>query len=829
VSAARLTVDRDQLAAFVGAMFRHADEGTFASLRTFLELEEGPPPAIRAIELNGDPAQLIEATICQAQRAAELAKACVFAPPISTFSNPKKAREIDLANGLALSVEIDSEPERSRKRLEFLIGPATAVVASGGEWIDPQTGEVQDKLHLHWRLKEPTRTPEAHARLKQARTIATQLVGGDCTNKPIVHPIRWPGSWHRKGEPKLCRIVTLNAEAEIDLHAALATLLDVQPEFRGPGGAAGGRAADPGEDRETAELIRRVMTGEEYHAALRDLAWRYVNGGMAPPQVVVTLRGLMEAGTGPHDERWQKRRGQIPMLVTTAQEKLAAAQGSPTDAGDDTWPEPAPLPAGLPPVEPFPLDLLPAALRPWVEDVAERMQVPPDYVAVAAMTALGSALGRQIGIYPKRHDDWLVVPNLWGAVIGPPGQLKSPALAEALWPLTEMEKEAREAYEAAIKAWAARSEVERAIKRLRADKIKRDLKANRSADAIAQEVAQEQDERPTPVRRRFMTNDPTVEKLGELLRDNPNGVLVSRDELIGWLRNMEREGRQGDRSFYLEAWNGSGRFTYDRIERGTVDIEAACVSVLGGIQPGPLLSYLEAKAWGGAGDDGLLQRFQLAVWPDTVPVWRNVDRWPNDAARERAATVFRRLAAITRADAGAHGKGRIPGLRFNDRAQDAFDAWRNNLEARLRKGNLHPAFEAHLSKYRSLLPSLALICHLADGGAGPVGEIAFARAEAWASFLEPHAERIYSTLVKADQAAARTLGEHIENGDLPSPFTLRDVYRPCWAGLTTREAAQEAVDVLCDLGWLRADEAKPAGRGRPPSSFHINPAARRVE
>ena len=75
---------------------------------------------------------LIEATIRQAQLAADLAKPCVFAPPISTFSNPKKAREIDLANGLALSVEIDRDAARARQRLEFLIGPATAVVASGG-------------------------------------------------------------------------------------------------------------------------------------------------------------------------------------------------------------------------------------------------------------------------------------------------------------------------------------------------------------------------------------------------------------------------------------------------------------------------------------------------------------------------------------------------------------------------------------------------------------------------------------------------------------------------------------------------------------------------
>ena len=47
--------------------------------------------------------------------------------------------------------------------------------------------------------------------------------------------------------------------------------------------------------------------------------------------------------------------------------------------------------------------------------------------------------------------------------------------------------------------------------------------------------------------------------------------------------------------------------------------------MLGGIQPGPLERYLRA-VFGGRGDDGLLQRFQLAVWPDGAGPWRHVDR-----------------------------------------------------------------------------------------------------------------------------------------------------------------------------------------------------------
>jgi hypothetical protein len=38
-----------------------------------------------------------------------------------------------------------------------------------------------------------------------------------------------------------------------------------------------------------------------------------------------------------------------------------------------------------------------------------------------------------------------------------------------------------------------------------------------------------------PQERRFKSNDSTVEKLGDLLVHNPQGMLVFRDELIGLL------------------------------------------------------------------------------------------------------------------------------------------------------------------------------------------------------------------------------------------------------------------------------------------------------
>ena len=68
-------------------------------------------------------------------------------------------------------------------------------------------------------------------------------------------------------------------------------------------------------------------------------------------------------------------------------------------------------------------------------------------------------------------------------------------------------------------------------------------------------------------------------KLQELMSNNPQGILVLRDELHGFLTSMEQEGRETDRAFHLEAWSGQGSFILDRIGRGTIRSDLICECV----------------------------------------------------------------------------------------------------------------------------------------------------------------------------------------------------------------------------------------------------------
>lgn len=488
-----------------------------------------------------------------------------------------------------------------------------------------------------------------------------------------------------------------------------------------------------------------------------------------------------------------------------------------------TWADPRPLEDALPPVEAFTTELLPDALRPWIEDVAERTQAPVEYVAVSAMVSLGAALGRKLAVRPKRLDDWCEFANLWGAVIGPPSWMKSPALDEGTRPLTVIETRGLEGYELTHREWEADAE---------AAKVKRDGARDRARKAASKGedfnkstlVAEPIPDEPKPPR--LIVNNATVPALCDVLRANENGVLVLRDELAGLIAELDHEGMEGSRSFYLTAWSGKQGYTEDRIGRGTnLRVPHVCLSLLGGIQPARVAPLLkESIATGGA--DGFLARFSLAVWPDCPGEYKAIDREPDEAARRAAQTVYERLHALTPESVEAECiDGTAPFLRLDPAAAEAFTAWDVELRNRLRFGGDDGALGAHLGKYPKTVCGIALLTHLADGGTGDINKAAIQRALAWSELLESHARRLYASLGQAHVEAARSLLGRIKRGDLPIPFKVREIHRRGWAHLSDAEAARAATDVLEAKGYIRSRVIEPGQfGGRPTVEYHAHPS-----
>lgn len=529
--------------------------------------------------------------------------------------------------------------------------------------------------------------------------------------------------------------------------------------------------------------------------------------------------GLLQPRRAPEGNGRAARRPAAPTAVTV----------------EEPWPAPRPLPPREIAPPPLPGDLLPTALRPCLEDTAQRLSVPLEFVTMPALVALGSAVGRACGIRPKRKDDWTVVPNLWGAIVSGPGKLKSAAASEGTRFLRRLASNASKEYRERMEANKQHIEVLDARRAGLKERVKKLAREGKDSAGSEEELAAIDAQLADLCRpeRRYIIADATTAKVAALLADNTRGLCLVRDEVAGLFLSMTRSGCEGDREFYLEAWNGTDPYDVDRIGRGTIHIPALCLSVFGSIQPGKLQAFIEEATGSGSGADGLLQRLQLLVWPGDLGPFVNVDRYPDADARETAFRVFQRLAGDF-PNIERDGDSGIPFLRFAPDAQELFYTWRAELETRLRSEELEasPAFAAHLAKYRSLIAALALLHYLAECAAAELDPVAVSlasvqKAAALVEYLEVHARRVYAVEIHREAHAAHDLLRRLREGDADSGVSVRDLQRRGWSGLTTPEDLTTALRTLEEHGWVRVVEGDREGKsGRPSKKVLFHPDLR---
>ena len=520
-------------------------------------------------------------------------------------------------------------------------------------------------------------------------------------------------------------------------------------------------------------------------------------------------------------------------------------------------PKPKPISQTLPPVKTLTSAMMPKLLWDYSSNSAERLSVPTEYVLMPLMVSLGSLIGSKLSIYPKMYDNWEVVPNFYGAIVGNPSSKKSPSLSEGLKPISHLVALAKDKYNEDKLEHDTQKELNKHMTKA-AEKQLSDLakKITTQTDddteisqedlkAKAQELAEaKQSDELIPEIKRYVTDDGTIESIGELESKHKNGMLVKRDELTGWLASLENESNQQARSFYLEGFNGLGSFQVDRIGRGSVFIDTHCLSVIGGIQPDKLEYYL-SKTMKGLGNDGLIQRFQLMVYPDPLPNSKERDLPPDKESRDAIYNLFESIDSMQLGDFMRYGANPIdeyhkrPYYRFTDEAYQEFMNWYDALK--LRAGDAeHSIIAEHLIKYAKTVPSLALVFHLVDciehgTSLGAVNINALRAALAWCEVLESHMMRVYSTVIDSANIKASYLADKIikmvkrgaDKTDITNwiehGFTARQLIRKGWKGLTDSDDVLNSLEVLIENNWLSWQVVPSTGKGgRPTERYYIN-------
>jgi hypothetical protein len=503
-----------------------------------------------------------------------------------------------------------------------------------------------------------------------------------------------------------------------------------------------------------------------------------------------------------------------PAASTSVEQPAAGEESLP-------WTEPRPFEPLLSPVPSFKIEYLPAAFRPWASDVAERMSIPLDYVGICMLITFASVIGRRAFVQPKENDkSWTEPINLLGAVIASSGGMKTPTWKTFTNEIIAIEMEWKKAHEREV----AKYKME----------VAKYFEANKGKKKDAREgVLPEQ---PEPYRR-LVINDATPESAHILMGKNPEGLLLYRDEIGGWLVELDKSGRESAREIFLVAANGNDSHTQDRVERGEVSA-IMCLSFFGGMQPKIAQDMVNDER---NAADGTIARLGLLSYPDRTEIARPLDRALNEEARASFRRALRVLAPLQQKQIM---------LRFSQDAQPIFNEWlRVHFE---REFALDGPIASHFSKYKGLLPRLAALYHLADAassagvkaekaeeeetsfgdemsvvGLHVIGAEHVKRAITFlAEYLEPHMRRLYGCVQDPMHRAEVVLGERIMAGELEDGFTARDVKRKRWASLGDYGPVYYALEGMCDMGWLRS--VKSTGVGQPTVKYEINPKVKEL-
>jgi hypothetical protein len=491
-------------------------------------------------------------------------------------------------------------------------------------------------------------------------------------------------------------------------------------------------------------------------------------------------------------------------LGDAAEPKDLAAWIEQLAATVEPW-QPAERPGGPDALEfrPFPVDVLPEPVRGFVAAGARAIGCDPSFLALPLLTALAAAIGNTRRLELKRG--WLVPPILWGAVVGESGTAKTAAFRLVIRPVRERQRKALERhaeevqrYEADLARW------------------ERDLAAwKRAKDALRAPPA-----KPDPPQaERCVVSDTTVEALAPLLRANPRGLLLARDELAGWIGSFDRyaKGRTGaDAAHWLSLFNAED-LIIDRktgVPR-TLHVPQAAVCVFGGIQPAVLRRVLGLEHR----ESGLAARLLLAWPPRKVKRWTEADIDPD--AEAELVRLFDRLYEL-RPTVSGPGEARPVLVRLSSEAKRAWTEYYNAhaLEQADLSGDLASAW----SKLEEYAARLALVVHHVRWAAGDVADELWLDAGsmhagiALAEWFKQEARRVYAMLDESDpERDQRRLVEWISRKG--GAVTPREVQGGCrW--LRAPGAAEAALEELVEAGRGSWQNVPTTGQGgRPTRAF----------
>jgi hypothetical protein len=382
----------------------------------------------------------------------------------------------------------------------------------------------------------------------------------------------------------------------------------------------------------------------------------------------------------------------------------------------------------LPEALPFPVDALPEGCRSFVREAAVSLGCAADLVAVPLLGLLSAAVGNSRQVQLKRG--WKESAALFMVVVAEPGDKKTPAQKAALAPLWQAQKrlkkeykEEYEVYEEELRYWEAERKVA--------------AKDGEPAPPKPKE----------PVLKSVVVDDVTVERLADILDENPRGVTSAQDELSGWVLSMNQYkagGKGADRQFWLRVWSNASVKVDRKSRKVPAIIAEPWVSVVGSIQPEILPEMNIGR------NDGMLDRF-LYSYPEPQYV-RHTDEVVSVTSEQAVLKLYEKLANLKMPE--SEGEPFPSTVPLTKEAWEVFKELADGLSEEAQALDFPRRLRGAWSKLEAYLARLSLVLALSRVAGSNEKEQVEPRdvfaASVLINYFKAHTRRVFAELHGAD-------------------------------------------------------------------------------
>ena len=328
----------------------------------------------------------------------------------------------------------------------------------------------------------------------------------------------------------------------------------------------------------------------------------------------------------------------------------------------------------------FPIDIFPESIQYYLTECNSKLDSNLDYMGVSLMWLISVCIGNCVEVEVKRG--WYENGVLWIAVVGKAGIGKTPSINNVIFPL--MKENSKE-----IKKYIE------------------NLKNQEYFDQLSKKDKEIHPEPRPAVKTQFIANDITLEALVDLHQESDNAVGVFKDELAGWLKDMNKYRAGSDLEFWLSTWSGKS-VSMNRKTAKSSFVEKPFIPVLGGIQPSVFNSFSTEENK----ENGFMDRMLLS-YPDAVVESYNDEELEYDLIKwykEMMTLFYRELKESVKRD--EQGNIIPVKVKFTPDAKKEWVRIFNKITKQQNNNDENEYLKSMYPKQKSYIPRFAMLIHL---------------------------------------------------------------------------------------------------------------------